>query len=193
MIRRLVFIALLALAACDDMTHEAKKNAYADAHTGPGPIPTETVQFGTRPVAPPPLTLALIERGQQRFRVFCTPCHSEVGDGHGMIVQRGFSPPPSYHQARLRDAPTQHFYDVITNGYGAMYSFAQRVPPPDRWAIAAYIRALQQSQNANVADLTPGQRQTLSQDDNTPAPPDPSQEPHAANAPGAPQHQAQAQ
>ncbi len=110
---------------------------------------------------PPPVTLALIERGQDRFRQFCTPCHSELGDGHGMVVQRGFSPPPSYHIARLREAETRHFYDVITNGYGAMYSFAQRVPPPDRWAIAAYIRALQLSEQATEADLTPEQRVEL--------------------------------
>jgi mono/diheme cytochrome c family protein len=78
-----------------------------------------------------------------------------------MIVQRGFSPPPSYTDPRLLAAPTQHFYDVITNGYGAMYSFAQRVPPDDRWAIAAYIRALQRSQHATMADLTPSQRTAL--------------------------------
>jgi mono/diheme cytochrome c family protein len=78
-----------------------------------------------------------------------------------MVVQRGFPAPPSYHIQRLRDAPVQHFYDVITNGYGVMYSFAYRVQPPDRWAIAAYIRALQRSQNATVADLTPDQRAAL--------------------------------
>ena len=91
----------------------------------------------------------------------CTPCHSELGDGRGMIVQRGFPPPPSYHIERLRQAPVQHFYDVITNGYGAMYSFAERVQPADRWAIAAYIRALQRSQNASVADVPPDQKGVL--------------------------------
>jgi mono/diheme cytochrome c family protein len=84
-----------------------------------------------------------------------------LGDGKGMIVQRGFPPPPSYHIDRLRQAPVQHFYDVITDGYGAMYSFAERVQPADRWAIAAYIRALQRSQNASVADLPPDQRDKL--------------------------------
>ena len=153
--------ALLLLAGCDDMTHEAKKNPYADARVGPGKVPADTTQYHERAVPPPPMTLALIERGQQRFRIFCTPCHSELGNGHGMVVQRGFSPPPSYHEARLREVPTQHFYDVITNGYGAMYSFAQRVPPADRWAIAAYIRALQRSQDANVADLSPEQKAAL--------------------------------
>jgi mono/diheme cytochrome c family protein len=78
-----------------------------------------------------------------------------------MIVQRGFPPPPSYHIERLRQAPVQHFYDVITNGYGAMYSFAERVQPADRWAIAAYIRALQRSQNASVADVPPDQKGVL--------------------------------
>ncbi len=157
----LLLLAALLPTGCDDMTHEAKKNAYADPRTGPGPVPAATVPFRQRPTPPPPLTLALIERGQERFRIFCTPCHSEVGDGRGMVVARGFSPPPSYHDARLRDAPTQHFYDVVTNGHGAMYSFAQRVPPPDRWAIAAYIRALQRSQDATPDALSPEQRQAL--------------------------------
>jgi mono/diheme cytochrome c family protein len=112
-------------------------------------------------MVPPPVTLALIERGQDRFRIYCTPCHSELGDGHGMVVQRGFPAPPSYHIDRLRGVPVQHFFDVITNGYGAMYSFAYRVQPNDRWAIAAYIRSLQRSQNATVADLTPEQKATL--------------------------------
>ncbi len=154
-------LALLALAGCDDMIHQEKKAAYADAQVGPGKTPARVVDYRSRPVAPPPLTLALIERGQDRFRIFCTPCHSELGDGHGMIVQRGFPAPPSYHIDRLRAAPARHFYDVITNGYGAMYSFAYRVQPADRWAITAYIRALQRSQDATVADLTPEQRAAL--------------------------------
>ena len=92
----------------------------------------------------------LLQRGQERYQVFCQMCHGEAGYGDGMIVKRGFSPPPSYHIARLRTAPEGHYYDVITNGYGAMYSYANRVPVQDRWAIVAYIRALQRSQ-ANVA------------------------------------------
>ena len=107
----------------------------------------DTVEWGDAPAKPPPLTLALLQRGQERFRIDCTPCHSELGDGHGMIVQRGFPAPPSYHIDGCATAPTQHFYDVMTNGYGAMYSFAGRVAPADRWAIAAYIRALQLSQH----------------------------------------------
>ena len=149
--------ALLLLPACDDMTTQPKDKPYRAAATGPGPVPAGRVEFQNRPVPPPKVTLALIERGQDRFRQFCTPCHSELGDGNGMVVQRGFSPPPNYLEPRLISAPTQHFYDVITNGYGAMYSFAARVPPDDRWAIAAYIRALQRSNQATVADLQPGQ------------------------------------
>ena len=149
----LAALAVLALAGCDDMIHQKKQNAYASAKTGPGPVPAGTVAYRERPAPPPKLTLALIERGRQRFRVFCTPCHSEVGDGRGMIPARGFSPPPTYHQQRLREAPTTHLYDVISNGWGAMYPFNYRIPPDDRWAIAAYIRALQRSQDATGADL----------------------------------------
>jgi mono/diheme cytochrome c family protein len=152
---------IMLLAGCDDMIHQAKMNAYADADVGPGQIPDGIVGFGSQPATPPPLTMALMRRGKQRFHIYCTPCHSELGDGHGMIVQRGFPAPPSYHIQRLRDAPVQHFYDVITHGYGAMYSFAYRVQPADRWAIAAYIRALQRSQDARVADLTPEQMAAL--------------------------------
>ena len=143
------------------MTKQPKIPPYRAAKAGPGPVPAGIVEYRARPVPPPPVTLALLQRGQDRFRSFCTPCHSELGDGRGMVVHRGFSPPPSYHTQRLREAPTQHFYDVMTNGYGAMYSFAERVPPPDRWAIAAYIRALQRSTAATPGDLTPEQREQL--------------------------------
>jgi hypothetical protein len=94
------------------------------------------------------ITKADVERGQQRFNIFCSPCHGRLGDGRGMIVTRGLRQPPSYHDARLVNAPIGHFFDVMTNGYGAMYSYASRVPVDDRWRIAAYIRALQLSQNA---------------------------------------------
>lgn len=162
----LLLAPLLLAAGCDDasMAHQPKLVGFSDPRVGPGKIPEQTVAFQAEPVPAPKLTLALIERGQDRFRQFCAPCHSELGDGHGMIVQRGFSPPPSYHIARLRQAPTRHFYDVITNGYGAMYSFAYRVTPPDRWAIAAYIRALQRSGDGGPADLGPGARAALQQE-----------------------------
>ena len=163
MIRAGALLALLALAGCDDasMAHQPKLPAFSNAKVGPGPVPADTVMWRAAPETAPPLTLALIERGQERFRQFCTPCHSELGDGNGMVVQRGFSPPPSYHIARLREAPTRHFYDVISNGYGAMYSFAYRVPPDDRWAIASYIRALQRSTAGKLDDLSPDSRAAL--------------------------------
>jgi len=100
---------------------------------------------------PYPVTLQLLERGKERFGIYCEPCHSPLGDGDGMIARRGFPHPPSYHIARLRSAPDRHFYDVMTNGYGIMYSYADRVTPEDRWAIVAYIRALQRSQGAQLA------------------------------------------
>lgn len=103
----------------------------------------------------------VLARGRQRFNIFCAPCHSQTGEGNGMIVQRGFSPPPSLHLPRLRDVPPGHLFRVITNGYGAMYSYASRISPADRWAIAAYIKALQLSQNAQVADLPESQRSGL--------------------------------
>ena len=103
--------------------------------------------------APPPITQALLARGQQRYEIYCLPCHSPIGDGDGAIVRRGFPHPPSYHEQRLRDAPDRHFYDVITQGYGIMVPYADRVAPADRWAIVAYIRALQLSQHAPVAQL----------------------------------------
>jgi mono/diheme cytochrome c family protein len=96
---------------------------------------------------------AFIERGQTRYDIYCAPCHGRIGNGLGMIVRRGFKQPPSYHIERLRNAPVGHFYDVISNGYGAMLNYAAQVQPRDRWAIIAYIRALQYSENANVNDL----------------------------------------
>lgn len=118
---------------------------------------------GDAPVAriPFPVTRQVLERGQERFNIFCSPCHGRLGDGQGMIVKRGLRGPPSYHIARLREAPDGHFFDVITNGYGAMYSYASRVPPRDRWAIIAYIRALQLSQAAPLAAVPPEERRKL--------------------------------
>jgi hypothetical protein len=108
-------------------------------------------------VFPFPITGRVMARGRERFDIFCSPCHGLAGYGDGMIVQRGFPAPPSYHTRRLRAAPAQHFVDVITNGYGVMYSYAARVPPRDRWAITAYIRALQLSQSARVASVPEAQ------------------------------------
>jgi mono/diheme cytochrome c family protein len=103
---------------------------------------------------PLPITPALLARGRERFNIYCAPCHSVVGDGDGMIARRGFPAPPSYHSDRLRLAPDSHFYEVITHGYGVMYPYADRIIPADRWAIIAYIRALQLSQHAPAALLS---------------------------------------
>lgn len=102
---------------------------------------------------PIPLTRDLLVRGQERFTVYCTPCHGGTGVGNGVVVQRGFKPPPSFHEQRLRDMQIGYFVDVITNGFGNMQDYAAQVKPQDRWAIAAYIRALQLSQNATIDDV----------------------------------------
>jgi hypothetical protein len=107
------------------------------------------------------VTRELLQRGQERYNIYCTPCHDHVGNGQGMIVQRGLRPPPAFHIERLRAAPIGHFFDVITNGYGAMTNYAAEVAAADRWAIAAYIRALQLSQHAEVAELSEADRQLL--------------------------------
>lgn len=107
------------------------------------------------------ITQQVLERGQERYDIYCTPCHGYDGYGDGIVVQRGFSPPPSFHEDRLREVPPGYMYGVITNGIGAMYSYAVRVKPEDRWAIVAYIRALQLSQNATIEDVPSAERQTL--------------------------------
>ena len=112
---------------------------------------------------PLPITTALLARGRERFDIYCAPCHSQAGDGDGMVVERGFPAPPSYHTDRLRNAPDSHLYDVITRGYGVMYPYADRIAPDDRWAITAYIRALQLSQHAPVSMLSAAELQRLSE------------------------------
>jgi mono/diheme cytochrome c family protein len=97
---------------------------------------------------------AFILRGQERYDIYCAPCHGRIGNGLGMVVRRGFKAPPSYHIDRLRNAPVGHYYDVVSNGYGAMLNYAAQIQPRDRWAIIAYIRALQYGENANINDLS---------------------------------------
>ena len=109
----------------------------------------------------PPLTDQLLARGHAQYDVFCSPCHDRVGNGRGIVVQRGMPQPESFHDQRLRSADDQHFYDVISNGYGAMYAHGDRIRPRDRWAIVAYVRALQLSQHAAVADLPPDIRNRM--------------------------------
>jgi len=110
---------------------------------------------------PFPVTKEIVERGRERYDVFCSPCHGYTGDGDGMIVQRGFRRPPSLYDDRLKTAAAGHYFDVITNGFGAMPSYASRVEPDDRWRIAAYIRVLQLSENAAIDDVPPDQRAQL--------------------------------
>lgn len=161
----LLLATVLVVAGCDDqsMRQQNRLDTYAPSKlwrngSEAQALPEGVVAEGDLARAkdakePPPVTVSLMQTGRKNFEIFCTPCHGLAGDGDGMVVQRGFPAPPSYHTDRLRKAPAQHFFDVITNGYGVMYSYAARVPPHDRWAIVAYIRALQESRHARVADV----------------------------------------
>ena len=176
--------ALCALAGCDEAIRQDMANQPKNRPESPSdffadgrsvrPLIENTVARGSiandaynvpKDFAgfPPAVKIneKLLNRGEDRYKIFCTPCHGLQGDGLGMIAARGMKHPPSYHIDRLRQAPNGYFYDVMTNGYGAMYSYSERIPPPDRWAIVAYIRALQLSRNAKVADLPPDLRQRL--------------------------------
>lgn len=159
---------VLLLAGCRQQMADQPKYTpmeasrfFADGQSArplvPGTVPRGTSAAKESPV----LTRALLLRGQERYDIYCSPCHGLAGYGDGMIVQRGFPHPPSLHDPRLRAAPPEHFYRVITEGFGVMYSYADRVEPADRWAIAAYVRALQLSQHARVEDVPPAERRQL--------------------------------
>ena len=174
-------LLLLGLAACRQDMHDqpklkplAKSDFFADGRAS-RPLPAHTVAQGQlhadkvfytgkgpdeMPVAalPMPVTRQLLVRGQERFNIFCSPCHGRLGDGRGMVVRRGYKQPPSYHDDRLRSVPVGYFFDVMTNGFGVMSSYAAQVPAEDRWAIAAYIRALQLSQHVEATSLSPEER-----------------------------------
>jgi mono/diheme cytochrome c family protein len=120
-----------------------------------------TVPRAAAPTAPPPVTMALLETGRVRYGINCAPCHGLAGDGDGPIVQHGFPHPPSFHETRLVGAPEGHYYDVITRGYGVMYPYAAHVTPPERWAIVAYIRALQLARHGSLADVPAAARAEL--------------------------------
>lgn len=155
---------VVVLAACDQMSHQPRYDSYepsslfadgkslqappegAVAHDEPALIMTLQQR--------PPMSRALIDRGHQRYDIYCSPCHDFSGYGLGTVPARGFPRPPSFHIARLRDASSSYFVDVMSHGHGVMYSYADRVRPADRWAIAAYMRALQLSQNASQAELS---------------------------------------
>ena len=125
-------------------------------YTGKGPDGKPVNEF------PFPVTKAVIQRGQQRFNIYCTPCHDRTGNGNGMVVQRGYRHPPTYHSDRLRQVPNGYIFDVITNGFGAMPDYAAQIPPADRWAIVSYVRALQLSQQASINDVPSDARGQLS-------------------------------
>ena len=156
--RGVVLCMVLALAGCKDvsMREQNRLSTYRPADLWADgkearPLPENVVAQGdlargALTANPPPATPQLLARGRERFDIFCSPCHGASGYGDGTVVSRGFPKPPSFHDARLRSAPARHFFDVITNGYGVMYSYAARVPVADRWAIIAYVRALQASQ-----------------------------------------------
>jgi mono/diheme cytochrome c family protein len=182
----ILLLALLALAGCrSDMYDQPRfeplepTTFFADRTSArplvEGTVPRPTSASRSEPadplalqsgmvdgklatVAPFPITRRVLERGQQRYRIFCVPCHAETGDGQGIIVQRGFTPPPALYSEPLRRQPLGHFFEVITHGHGVMYSYAARVPPADRWAIAAYIRALQLSRHSLASELTEADR-----------------------------------
>ncbi len=139
----------------------AMKGAAAPATTVPTATPANAAVGADVNEFPFPITREILDRGQERYNIYCSPCHGVMGDGKGMVVLRGFRPPPTYHQDRLRTAPLGHFFDVITNGFGTMPDYSMQIPPHERWAIIAYIRALQLSQNAQLADVPPDQVQNL--------------------------------
>jgi len=179
-------IALATLTACHrDMVQQPYKrplqssplfpDGAASRPLVPGTVPQEDPgEIGPQQTGydhgrlildvPVPITPQLLARGQERFGIFCAVCHGDDGYGHGMIVQRGFPAPPSFHTDRLRQAPAGHFFDVMTRGYGVMYPYASRVSPEDRWAIVAYIRALEFSQHAPAAALPPDEQNQLSRE-----------------------------
>lgn len=173
-------LILLVLGGCRQDMHDqprfkplAKNDFYADMRSARAPVEGTVARgelradtyFYTGYVGdlpgdymPFPADAEVLARGQQRFNIYCAPCHSRVGDGNGMVAQRGFIPPPSYHTDRLRKAPLGYFFGVITNGFGAMPDYASQIPARDRWAIVAYIKALQLSQSAAMSDVPKDQK-----------------------------------
>ena len=153
-----VLCACVMLASCNEGQDSQKRYKTFSQAAPPWPSSSEALALPDGVVAqgdlereaaaanPPPVTAQTLARGRERFGIYCSPCHGYDGYGDGIIVARGFPHPPSFHGSQLRTAPAKLFFDTITNGYGVMYSYADRVDPADRWAIVAYIRALQQSQ-----------------------------------------------
>ena len=185
LIRLAAFVAAaVLLSGCDlqDMYRQPKTEPYMSSPVFPDgtsarPLEADTVARGhlrTNEVfytgklngkevdaLPFPVTKAVLLRGQERFDIFCSPCHDRAGNGNGMIVQRGYRRPPSYHTPQMRAMALGHFFDVISNGFGVMPDYAAQIPAEDRWAIAAYVRTLQFSQYAPLADVPAKERQKL--------------------------------
>jgi mono/diheme cytochrome c family protein len=157
----------MAIAGCDrDMASQPKDKTWHAADKPPNglewPLTPPDGMVTRTPSSPPPaLSLTLLQRGHERYDIYCAPCHARTGDGDGIVVQRGFPAPPPLADPRIVAESTQHYFDVITAGYGLMYAFAERVTPPDRWAIAAYIRALQRARSATIAEVPPEQIKAL--------------------------------
>ncbi len=172
--------AIVALAGCRQDMHDqprmktlGESDFYSDLRSARTPVEGAVARgqlhedayfysgkMGANPgdYMPFPVDKDVLARGRERFNIYCAPCHSRMGDGNGMIVRRGYRRPPTYHQDRLRKAPLGYFFDVMTNGFGAMPDYAAQIAPRDRWCIVAYIRALQLSQNANQSDVASGQQ-----------------------------------
>ncbi|NLS17665.1 cytochrome c [Rhizobium sp. P40RR-XXII] len=161
-------LTTLLLSSCDDMNHQPRYDSYersplfADGKALQAPpagtLARDDVLNGEALANRPTMSPELLQRGQVEFGIYCTPCHDAAGYGNGTVPARGFPHPPSFHIDRLRSAPSRYFVEVISNGHGVMYAYADRISPQDRWAVAAYIRALQFSQNADPAALPPQDR-----------------------------------
>ena len=171
-------LCLVAVAGCRQDMHDQPKyrplrgSAFFRDGSSARPLVEGTIARGglqedeaffTGKVGPTPVTEMpfpvdehVLDRGEQRYNIYCTPCHDSTGSGKGMVVQRGYRPPPSFHDARLRAAPPGHFFDVMTNGFGAMPDYRAQIAPRDRWAVVAYIRALQLAQRASPSDIPGG-------------------------------------
>lgn len=146
----------------DDRLFYTGKNAQAGAVAASSQSSTGGGEFsGFSASLPFPVTKEVLDRGQDRYNIYCSVCHDRAGYGDGMVVRRGFKRPPSFHDERLRNAPVGYFYDVMTNGFGAMQDYSAQVTPRDRWAIAAYLRALQLSQNQKFDELSPEGKQKV--------------------------------
>lgn len=192
----LALVAAVGATGCrQNMHNQAKAQPFEESdffsdHVASRPLPAHTVARGDQravpanytgigpdlqPLAAPPfpVTAQVLLRGQQRFNIYCSPCHGRLGDGKGMIVQRGYKTPTSFHDPRLRDSRVGYFFNVMTDGFGVMPSYASQIPAEDRWAIASYVRVLQYSQGARLSELSEAERQRIAEAEKQAAAPAP--------------------